>query len=77
VVYLYGRVKVPDGGSRREAVFQSCCVAVPNNERNLFVLPRIKPGEFAFGALVSLFLEVSIADIHLDTSRRPYYSRGR
>ena len=69
MVYLYGRVKVPDGGSRREAVFQSCCVAVPNNERNLFVLPRIKPGEFAFGALVSLFLEVPIADTQISLTK--------
>ena len=39
------------------ATTRRCCVAVPNNERNLFVLPRIKPGELPFVALVN-FSEV-------------------
>ena len=47
VVYLYGKVKVPiqtKGGSKQQQSFmyQSCCVIIPNNQRNLFVLPRIK-----------------------------------
>ena len=47
VVYLYGKVKVPipsKGGSKHHQsfIFQSCCVIIPNNQRNLFVLPRIK-----------------------------------
>mmetsp|Transcript_8937 Transcript_8937/g.20092 ORF Transcript_8937/g.20092 Transcript_8937/m.20092 type:complete len:1678 (-) Transcript_8937:137-5170(-) len=47
VVSLYGKVKVPienkteKGGE--EFVYQSCCVTIPNNERNLFVLPRLLP----------------------------------
>ena len=24
-------------------MYQSCCVTIPNNERNLFVLPRLLP----------------------------------
>jgi DNA polymerase alpha subunit A len=39
VVYLYGKVKVPNAGKE---TFQSCCVTIPNNLRNLFVLPRVK-----------------------------------
>ena len=85
VVYLYGRVKVPDGGnggSKGGTVYQSCCVAVPNNERNLFVLPRIKPGELPFVALVN-FSEVSESLTYIpptDSSRgrgRRHEGRGR
>jgi DNA polymerase alpha subunit A len=47
VVYLYGKVKVPiqtKGGAKQQQsfIYQSCCVTIPNNQRNLFVLPRIK-----------------------------------
>ena len=47
VVYLYGKVKVPiqtKGAKQQQQSFmyQSCCVTIPNNQRNLFVLPRIK-----------------------------------
>ena len=42
VVYLYGKVKVPNTGKE---TFQSCCVTVPNNLRNLFVLPRRLSGD--------------------------------
>ncbi|KAL7554501.1 hypothetical protein ACHAWF_017956 [Thalassiosira exigua] len=54
VVSLYGKVKVPVDGkgkgkdkgkdkSEEAFVYQSCCVVVPGNERNLFVLPRVLP----------------------------------
>lgn len=39
VVYLYGKVKVPN---TTKETFQSCCVTIPNNQRNLFVLPRVQ-----------------------------------
>jgi DNA polymerase Pol2 len=39
VVYLYGKVKAPNAGNE---TFQSCCVTIPNNFRNLFVLPRVQ-----------------------------------
>eukprot|EP00985_Skeletonema_marinoi_P027904 scaffold23518_cov225-Skeletonema_marinoi.AAC.19 len=49
VVYLYGKVKVPiqtKAGAKQQKqqsfMYQSCCVTIPNNQRNLFVLPRIK-----------------------------------
>jgi hypothetical protein len=48
VVYLFGKVKVPTqtkGGAKHQQqsfIYQSCCVTIPNNQRNLFVLPRIK-----------------------------------
>lgn len=46
VVYLYGKVKVPiqtkEGAKPQQSfTYQSCCVIIPNNQRNLFVLPRI------------------------------------
>ncbi|KAL9187656.1 hypothetical protein ACHAXT_006034 [Thalassiosira profunda] len=41
VVTLYGKVKVPLANGAH--AYQSCCVAVPGNERNLFVLPRLLP----------------------------------
>jgi DNA polymerase alpha subunit A len=58
VVSLYGKVKVPVGvdaggggdkdkkakeGGQRKFAYQSICVTIPNNERNLFVLPRLIP----------------------------------
>jgi len=46
VVSLYGKVKVPidsKAGGEQKFIYQSCCVTIPNNERNLFVLPRVLP----------------------------------
>ena len=49
-MYLYGKVRVPAAagknskkGGEEDFVYQSCCVTIPNNERNLFVLPRLLP----------------------------------
>ncbi len=55
IIYLYGKVKVPienhgkDKTKKEEReethqpkfLYQSCCVTVSNNERNLFILPRL------------------------------------
>lgn len=41
VVYLYGKVRIPSKDPSKQN-YQSCCVTVPNNQRNLFVLPRVK-----------------------------------
>jgi len=45
VVSLYGKVKVPIDSKKdgEKFAYQSCCVTIPNNERNLFVLPRLLP----------------------------------
>mmetsp|Transcript_9013 Transcript_9013/g.19030 ORF Transcript_9013/g.19030 Transcript_9013/m.19030 type:complete len:1210 (+) Transcript_9013:3-3632(+) len=51
VVSLYGKVRVlidkkqhgKKGDEQGNFVYQSCCVTIPNNERNLFVLPRLLP----------------------------------
>ena len=58
VIYLYGKVKVPIENHGKDKtkkedereemhqpkfMYQSCCVTVSNNERNLFVLPRLLP----------------------------------
>ena len=51
MVSLYGKVRVPVETKHKDGaapgaprfVHQSCCVTIPNNERNLFVLPRRKP----------------------------------
>ena len=55
VVSLFGKVKVPiinsnkgskNGvGEEQQFIYQSCCVTIPNNERNLFVLPRVVPNK--------------------------------
>lgn len=49
IVHLYGKVRVPQTSSsknvKQHPIYQSCCVVVPNNQRNLFVLPRLKPAE--------------------------------
>ena len=51
VVSLYGKVKVPvenknkGGGGNNKFIYQSCCVTIPHNERNLFILPRVLPSE--------------------------------
>jgi DNA polymerase alpha subunit A len=57
VVSVYGKVKVPtDNGP----IFQSCCVTIPNNQRNLFVLPRVQesgeryPIEDVYGEMESV-----------------------
>ncbi|KAL7483193.1 hypothetical protein ACHAW6_008862 [Cyclotella cf. meneghiniana] len=47
IVHLYGKVRVPSGGGKSDCpneqhTFQSCCVIIPNNLRNLFVLPRVQ-----------------------------------
>jgi len=49
IVHLYGKVRVPTTSNgkhaKQQSIYQSCCVVVPNNQRNLFVLPRLKPTE--------------------------------
>ncbi|KAL7538616.1 hypothetical protein ACHAWF_006148 [Thalassiosira exigua] len=56
VVSLYGKVKVPIDGKDNDNdndgetfAYQSCCVVVPGNKRNLFVLPRVLPKDGSEG----------------------------
>ena len=52
VVYLYGLVRAP-ADEEGEPEYQSCCVAVTNNQRSLFVLPRIRPGALPLSAYIN------------------------
>ena len=56
VVYLYGLVRAPCDSEGGGPAYQSCCAAVLNNRRTLYVLPRIRPGAFcgAFLPLIDL-----------------------